>query len=209
MNEAADGFRWGPEIAASPRWRSAVPATDAAGGEVQWRAAARSSIRSSASAWLENVGATIVSLAPGPRQPPRRLLRVAQRPRPRLPGSVGLQFRQGLAAFAGVGAVFPVGAPRLASPASEVGRSESGFLIREYGATWCDACRRLAPMIRAAEREGVRVEMIDVTDWSEDDLARRVPWAKALPIVEIFRADGAIVARLDGEEAMSFSNHPR
>jgi hypothetical protein len=49
------------------------------------------------------------------------------------------------------------------------------------------------------------VERTDVSDWSQDELAERVPGAKALPILDIVRADGLLVRRLEGEDALSFS----
>ena len=122
----------------------------------------------------------------------------------------GLQFQQGPGVFAGFGYVFPIGSPAPALPAYEIAMTNAASLVvREYGADWCEGCKKLEPLLDAsrARRKDVRFERIDVTEWSEDELARRVPGAKALPIVEVRRGDGSLVARLEGEEAFGFDSH--
>jgi thiol-disulfide isomerase/thioredoxin len=220
LGEASDGFRWGPELRGNGEVEvRPVPALGlAAGGELQLRGSG-----SIIDPFLgervpsTNVGATIVSVTPSVRvNLPSGLFGSVTGRIPVYQDLVGLQFRQGPGAFVGLGYVFPVGAPASAPPpATETGRyaaaeTRSGrFLVREYGADWCDACRRLEPVLAASRqaRADVRFEKVDVTDWSEGELARRVPGAKGLPIVEVRRGDGTLVARLEGAAAFSFARH--
>jgi len=211
VNDAPDGFRWGPElrtageIEARPVERLGL----AVGGELSFRAAGSvvdpflaERVRS------DNVRAAIVSLTPSAR------LRFDNGLFASLTGRIpvhqdldGLQFRQGPGVFASIGFVFAVGSGAPTS-AREVAAG-TRFVVREYGADWCEACKRLEPLFGAARarRSDVRFERIDVTAWSEEELARRVPGANALPVVEIVRADGTVTARLEGEGAFAFEKH--
>ncbi|HVJ92804.1 MAG TPA: thioredoxin family protein, partial [Labilithrix sp.] len=122
----------------------------------------------------------------------------------------GLQFQQGPGVFAGFGYVFSIGGGRAKPPSEEVAAANSAALIvREYGADWCPGCKKLEPLLDASRErhKDVLFERVDVTSWSEDELARRVPGAKALPIVEVRRGDGTLVARLEGDDAFSFDTH--
>jgi thiol-disulfide isomerase/thioredoxin len=214
LGEANDGFRWGPELRTlgEVEVRPISVLGLAAGGELQMRAAGtivdpflNERVAST------NVAATIVSVTPAVRARFDNgvVLSVTGRI-PVFQDLEGLQFQQGPGVFAGFGYVFPVGSSAPALPAYETATTTGAALVvREYGADWCEGCKKLEPLLDAsrARRKDVRFERVDVTEWSQDELARRVPGAKALPIVEVLRGDGSLVARLEGEEALSFDSH--
>jgi thiol-disulfide isomerase/thioredoxin len=222
LSEASDGFRWGPELRGNGEvevrpWRMIG---FAAGGEIQTRAAG-----SVIDPFLnervasQNVGATIVSLTPAVRAQLDSGMFFSLSGRiPVYQDLTGLQFQQGPGVFAGIGYVFPVGAPASAPQDPQESSVKAGqaatatrvaFVVREYGAEWCTACKKLEPLLDAsrAHRSDVKFERIDVTDWSQEELAKRVPGASALPVVEVLRGDGSLIARLEGEKAFSFGNH--
>ena len=221
VGEAPDGFRWGPELRTNGEVEVRPfdgPISVAAGGELQVRGAG-----SIIDPFLgervasDNVAATIVSVTPAVRaRLPSGLFFSVNGRVPVFQDLEGLQFQQGAGLFAGVGYVFPMGGPSSApQPPVEQGAragaatARVAFVVREYGAEWCQGCKKLEPMIEAsrAQRRDVRFERIDVTEWTQEELAQRVPGASALPIVEVLRGDGSLVARLEGEQAFSFSNH--
>ncbi len=209
LGEASDGFRWGPELRGNGEvevrpWRFLG---FAAGGEVQTRAAG-----SVVDPFLgervasTNVGATIVSLTPAVRANLDNGMFFSLSGRiPVYQDLTGLQFQQGPGVFAGLGYVFAVGAPDTSAPLV----AKEAFVLREYGAEWCTACKKLEPLLEAsrAKRGDVKLERVDVTDWSQEELAKRVPGASSLPVVEVLRGDGTLLARLEGEDAFSFGNH--
>lgn len=214
LGEASDGFRWGPELRTlgEVEVRPIPMLGIAGGGELQTRAAG-----SIVDPFLNeriastNVAATIVSVTPAIRARFENGIVLSVNARiPVYQDLEGLQFQQGPGVFAGFGYVLPIGSSAPAQPSYEVAMTNAAALVvREYGADWCEGCKKLEPLLDAskARRKDVRFERIDVTEWSEDELARRVPGAKALPIVEVRRGDGTLVARLEGEEAFSFDSH--
>lgn len=208
LSEAADGFRWGPELRTlgEIEVRPIPEIGIAAGGEVQARGSG-----SIIDPFLnervasQNVGATIVSVVPAVRA--RFDNGIVLSINGRLPvyqDLVGLQFQQGPGVFAGVGYVFSVG-----GGGSAVTPASARLVVRKYEADWCEVCKRLAPIFEEskASHADVAYERIDVTDWSSDELAKRTHGATSLPVVEILRKDGAVVARLEGEKAFSFGEH--
>lgn len=211
IGEAADGFRWGPELRTSAEVE-VRPFGDvlgiALGGELQVRGSG-SIIDPFLAQRVDstNVGARIVSLTPALRaQLPRGFFATLTGRVPVHQDLDGLQFRQGPGAFLGLGFALPVGATP--PPPIALGAA-TRYVVREFGADWCDACKKLEPMFEASRsrRGDVRFERVDVTTWSETELAERLPGSKALPVVEILRADGTIVARLEGEQAFTYPDH--
>jgi thiol-disulfide isomerase/thioredoxin len=213
LGEASDGFRWGPELRTlgEVEVRPISALGIAAGGELQMRGAG-----SIIDPFLNeripstNVAATIVSVTPAIRARFENGVLLSVNARiPVYQDLEGLQFQQGAGVFAGFGYVFPIGSSAPPAPAYETAMTNAALVVREYGADWCPSCKKLEPLLDAsrARRKDVRFERIDVTEWSEGELARRVPGAKALPIVEVRRGDGTLVARLEGEEAFSFDEH--
>ncbi|MBX3185398.1 MAG: thioredoxin family protein [Labilithrix sp.] len=219
LGEAADGFRWGPELRTlgEIEARPIAPIGLALGGELSLRG--NGSIVDpflNERVASENVGATIVSIVPSVRASLGGGVSASLSGRvPVHQDLVGLQFQQGPGVFLGVGYAFPIGGSARvpAAPSEKAATHEEAqktrYVVREYGADWCDACKRLEPLFEASKRAraDVRFERVDVTDWSEAELARRVPGATSLPIVEVSRADGTLLARLEGENAFSFAGH--
>jgi hypothetical protein len=212
IGEASDGFQWGPEV----RSLTEVEVRPfskmfgfAVGGELQVRGTG-SQIDPFLNQRVEssNVGAKIVSITPAVRAQLDGGLFFSVTGRiPVYQDLTGLQFQQGPGVFAGAGYVFPVGVSAPAATTTTASSSKR-YTVREYGAEWCEACKKLAPLLEAqrTSRNDVRIEQIDVTQWSEGELARRVPGAKALPVIEVLR-DGSVIARLEGDRAFSFSDH--
>lgn len=211
IGEASDGFRWGPEL----RTLAEVevrPVGDvlgvALGGELQVRGSG--SIvdpflgeRASAT----SVGARVVSFTPALRASlPRGFFATLTGRIPVYQNLDGLQFRQGPGVFVGLGFAVPVGS---ATPAPVALTAETRYVVREFGADWCEACKKLEPMLQAsrARRGDVRIERVDVTTWSASELEARLPGSRALPVVEVLRSDGTLVARLEGEQAFTYSDH--
>lgn len=217
IGEASDGFKWGPEgrVLSEVEVRPIPAIGIAAGGELQSRAAGsvidpftQERARST------NVHATTVSVTPAVRATiPNGLFLSLTGRIPVYQDLEGLQFQQGLGVFAGVGYTMPVGGSSAPASPSEPGDQASiaraRFVVREYGADWCDTCKRLEPLLEASRRRrsDVHFEKVNVTDWSADELALRVPGASSLPIVEVRRRDGSLVTRLEGKQAFSFSEH--
>jgi hypothetical protein len=220
VGDAPDGFRWGPELRTSGEIELRPfrgPIAVAAGGELQMRGAG-----SIIDPFLEqriaseNVAATIVSVTPAVRARFESGVFLSLNARiPVFQDLDGLQFQQGAGVFAGVGYVFPVfgrasaKATREAKAGTEAGTSRVAFVVREYGADWCEGCKKLEPLLEAtrARRRDVLFERVDVTAWTQEELARRIPGASALPVVEVLLHDGSLVARLEGDHAFTFSNH--
>jgi len=211
FGEAPDGFRWGPEIRAFAEGeiRPFGPMFGFALG-TEFQARATGSIIDpflGTRARSDNVRATVLSVVPGVRaQLPSGWFFSLSARVPVFQDQEGLQFRQGLGAFAGIGFVLPLfgGSGTAVEP-----KADARYVVREYGATWCEPCKRLAPLLDATARDraDVRVERIDVTEWSDDELAARVPDAKAFPIVLILRPDGSLVRRLEGEDTFRFAEY--
>lgn len=209
LGEASDGFRWGPELrtSAEAEVRPIAPIGIALGSEL--------SVRGSGSIIdpflnrrieSENVGATIVSLTPAVRATLGAGFVASVNARiPVFQDLVGLQFQQGAGVFVGLGWVIGVGSSAAPLPTTTASR----YVVREYGADWCEACKRLEPLFERSKREraDVRFERVDVTEWTGEELAQRVPGAKALPIVEILGHDGMLIARLEGEKAFTYAGH--
>lgn len=228
LGEARDKFRWGPEgrVSSEVEWRPLRPLGIALGGEVQ-----RRTNGSIVDPFLgtrvptDNVAATIVSVVPSVRTQLGSSVQAALHARiPVVQELDGLQFEQGLGIFASVGVTVPIAArdrsaktePSARTSPATAPETEAasgavaapyGIVLREYGAEWCEPCKRLWPLLERERARGVRVERVDVTEWSQDELLARVPGARALPILEILRPDGTLVRRLEGEEALSFSQH--
>jgi len=212
LGEAGDGFRWGPEgrANAEAEWRPWRAVGLALGGEVQARA--DGSIVDpflGSRVATDNLAATIVSAVPAVRAQVSPAVQLALQARlPVAQDLSGLQFQQGPGVFASVGFVLPLPtlgrAPAGVEPAPA---ADARLVLREYGADWCEPCKRLWPLLEAARARGVRVERVDVTAWSQDQLLARVPDARALPILDILRPDGTLVRRLEGEAALSFADH--
>lgn len=211
VGEASDGFQWGPELRSFTEIEARPFSKTfgfAIGGELQVRGTG-SQIDPFLNERVEssNVGAKIVSVTPAVRAQLEGGLFFSVTGRiPVYQDLTGLQFQQGPGVFAGAGYVFPVGVQAPTPAVATTGATK--YIVREYGAEWCEACKKLAPLLEAqrASRNDVRIEQVDVTQWSEGELARRVPGAKALPVIEVLR-DGALIARLEGDRAFSFSDH--
>jgi len=230
LGEARDRFRWGPEgrVSSEVEWRPVRQLGVAVGGEIQRRT--NGSIVDpflGTRVATDNVAATIVSVVPSVRTQLGSFVQAALHARiPVAQNLDGLQFEQGLGLFASVGVTLPIAARDRAEkteslsrpPPSEVrtpARDASSppevapyaFVLREYGAEWCEPCKRLWPILERERARGVRVERVDVTDWSQEQLLARVPGAHALPILEILRPDGTLVRRLEGEQTLSFHQY--
>ncbi len=114
----------------------------------------------------------------------------------------GLQFVPAVGAFVGLAGALELGARKPAAAAPEPGR----VTIVEYGARWCLPCRQLEPKLDAylKLKPNLRLQRIDASDWTAEELEAAVPGAAGLPIVEVYRADGTLSVRLVGEAVFGF-----
>lgn len=207
FHDSADGFRWGPEV----RGAAGVAVGPFAGrvsgalaAEVQWRAQSsevdpftnsRIASVNTGGTWLTLTATGQVRLA----GPVSALLSVRVPLAQRLEG---LQFVPGPGVFVGLSGSWEVIAPKREAAAVQQGQ----VTLVDYWATWCAPCVKLAPQVEAAEKKYPRltVRRVDVSQWSDEELEKAVPGAKGLPIVEVYRADGALAARLEGEQVFTF-----
>ncbi len=79
--------------------------------------------------------------------------------------------------------------------------------IIDYWATWCEPCKRLAPLLEAfaASRDDVVLRKIDATDWNQAKMNRELPGVAGLPVVDIYGADGHLIERLVGTDCFDFA----
>ncbi len=204
LADAPDGFRWGPEVRLTGDGQLRLPGDRVflgLGVEAQWRAT--SSVDDPFLGQRVDSGSTgglVVAALPGVTvQLPLGLFAQVSARVPFVQVLSGLQFNQGLGVFAGLGFVLPVGPSR-----AEASRATSeGWTVVDYDADWCVACQELKPVLAQAQVRfpSVRFTRVDVSRWSQDELEQAVPGATALPVVELRRPDGSVVARLEGDAA--------
>lgn len=78
--------------------------------------------------------------------------------------------------------------------------------IVDYWATWCAPCLKLGPRLDefAKTRGDVAIARVEATDWGKAEWTKFLPGIAGLPVLDVFGADGKLVARLVGEEAERF-----
>ncbi|MDP3505572.1 MAG: thioredoxin family protein [Myxococcales bacterium] len=207
LADARDGLRWGPEL------RGTVgvtfgPLVDrlsfALGLETQWRAQS-SEIDPFTSERLPSVNTGGLWLTATPSVQVRVLDSLALFVAARVPvtqQTEGLQFIPAAGVFAGVAGSWGV---IRAAPVADVAPAQGRVTVVDYWATWCAPCVKLKPVIDALEAREARVQVkrVDASNLSAEELGALVPGAAGLPIVEVFRADGSLAARLVGEEVFT------
>jgi thiol-disulfide isomerase/thioredoxin len=207
-SDAPDGFRWGPEVRCTVDGQFRLPGNRvflSLGVEGQWRAT--SSVDDPFLGTRVDSGSTgglVIAALPGLTvQLPLGLFAQLSARIPLAQSLSGLQFNQGLGLFAGVGLVLPVGPSR--AEASRV--TGERWTVVDYDADWCAACQELKPVLEQAKVRfpSVRFTRVDVSQWSQDELEQAVPGATALPVVELRRPDGTVVARLEGNAAQEIA----
>lgn len=204
LADAPDGFRWGPEVRGGLDGQLRLPGERvflSLGAEAQWRAT--TSVEDPFLGSRVDSGSTgglVIAALPGVTiQLPHGVFAQLSGRVPLLQSLAGLQFNQGVGVFAGLGFVLPVGPSRAESSRA----ATEGWTVVDYDADWCAACQELKPVLAEAQLRfpAVRFQRIDVSRWSQDELEQAVPGATALPVVELRRPDGTVVARLEGAAA--------
>lgn len=198
-----DGFAWGPEVRTSVggqlvTWsRLAVSLSS----DLQWRGGATEPdpfsggrlSSANAGGWQWSMSPAVVFLAPGgfsiaagARVPLWADVRGNQLV-PQVGGFVTLGFAHQLAG----------GAP----PRPLLGQ----ITVIDYWATWCAPCLEVSAALEAAAPRwpDVRVERVDASQWTPEELSRRVPGVTGLPAVEIYDRDGRRRVLLRGAETIS------
>lgn len=77
----------------------------------------------------------------------------------------------------------------------------------DYWATWCEPCKKLAPLVEAfAEgRDDVALRKVDATEWGADEMRRYLPAVSGLPVLDIYGPDRKLIVRLHGPECFKYA----
>jgi thiol-disulfide isomerase/thioredoxin len=208
LYQAFDGFGWGPEVRVamgpSVSWWERL--TVSALAEVQWRAQSTELDPFSAAAQRIasiNTGGLWFTLTPTVQVRIGKYLSVLASLRIPLGQRVeGLQFVPALGGFVGMALVLPLETKQTSNDAIA-----GKVTVIEYGASWCEPCKRLTPLLMEyqASHRDVVVRQIDATTWSAEELAQNVPGAVGLPVVVIISPEGKTLHTLVGERAFDFA----
>ena len=237
LNQATNGFAWGPERRTSlgVSFR-AVPGllTLALNGDWQWRDTSTELLYDPAverkvrtdfisgggdwydlvptirADWTEYVSSTLTARIPIHRD------------------VHGLQGVQNVGLFLGVQWSFSSGAseqsgavpgrsvPAPSQPGSRPEQPEIARLLVpgritlvDYWATWCAPCAKLDRALTAfhQDRPDLAIVRVDASEWQQPEMDRLLPAVPGLPVLDIYGADGRLVARLVGPACFDFAKH--
>jgi len=79
----------------------------------------------------------------------------------------------------------------------------------DYWATWCEPCKKLAPLVTAfaAGRDDVVLKKVDATEWGAPEMKRHLPAVSGLPVLDIYGPDRKLIKRLHGPECFDYAKH--
>jgi thiol-disulfide isomerase/thioredoxin len=79
----------------------------------------------------------------------------------------------------------------------------------DYWATWCEPCKKLAPLVTdfADSRDDVVLRKVDATEWGVDEMKTHLPAVSGLPVLDIYGPDRRLIKRLHGPECFEFKKH--
>lgn len=79
--------------------------------------------------------------------------------------------------------------------------------IIDYWATWCEPCKKLAPLVEdfARGRDDVVVRKVDATDWGAAEMREHLPAVAGLPVLDVYGRDGKLIARRVGPPCFDFA----
>lgn len=107
----------------------------------------------------------------------------------------------------------PIEAAHIGQPCSEPEiralLAPGQLTLVDYWATWCEPCKKLGAELEALTeaRKDFALRRVDATDWDKPVWDRLLPGVPGLPVLDVYDAQGRLLARLIGEAAFGYPKY--